>query len=84
MIGRNLSELETKAGDIRHRVGEEIYKTAEWYEKKVQTQLNTLTEKVLDQIGEPATRAGRRGFRGVYRRAGSFEPQLCRATRRTR
>jgi BMFP domain-containing protein YqiC len=49
VIGRNLSELETKAGDIRHQVGEEIYKTAEWYEKKVQTQLNTLTEKVLDQ-----------------------------------
>jgi hypothetical protein len=49
VITRNLTELESKAGDIRHRAGEEIYKTAEWYEKKVQTQLNTLTEKVAEQ-----------------------------------
>ena len=49
VIARNLSELENKAGDIRHRAGEEIYKTAEWYEKKVQTQLNSLTEKVAEQ-----------------------------------
>jgi hypothetical protein len=49
VITRNLAELENKAGDIRHRAGEEIYKTAEWYEKKVQTQLNTLSEKVAEQ-----------------------------------
>jgi len=49
VITRNLSELESKAGDIRHRAGEEIYKTAEWYEKKVQTQLNGLSEKVAEQ-----------------------------------
>lgn len=49
VVTRNLTELENKAGDIRHRAGEEIYKTAEWYEKKVQTQLNALTEKVAEQ-----------------------------------
>jgi hypothetical protein len=49
VISRNLSELENKAGDIRHRAGEEIYKTAEWYEKKVQTQLNALNEKMAEQ-----------------------------------
>ena len=49
VISRNLTELESKAEDLRHRSGEEIYKTAEWYEKKVQTQLNTLTEKVAEQ-----------------------------------
>jgi hypothetical protein len=49
VITRNLSELENQAGDIRHRAGEEIYKTAEWYEKKVQTQLNGLSEKVAEQ-----------------------------------
>jgi hypothetical protein len=49
VITRNLAELENKAGDIRHQAGEEIYKTAEWYEKKVQTQLNTLSEKVAEQ-----------------------------------
>jgi len=49
VITRNLAELETKAEDIRHRSGEEIYKKAEWYEKKVQTQLNSLTDKVAEQ-----------------------------------
>src|SRR5205807_5207242 len=43
--------LESKAGDIRHRASEEIYKTAEWYEKKVQTQLNTLSDKMAEQGG---------------------------------
>jgi len=37
VIERNLTVLESKAGDVRHRTGEEIYKTAEWYEKKAQT-----------------------------------------------
>ena len=52
VIGRNLTELETKAGDIQHRAGEEIYKTAEWYEKKAQTQLNTLSEKLVEAGGQ--------------------------------
>src|SRR5439155_18689758 len=51
VIGRNIGELESKAGDIRHRAGEEIYKTAEWYEKKVQTQLNSLSDKMAEQGG---------------------------------
>ena len=51
VIGRNLAEFESKAGDIRHAAGEEIYKTAEWYEKKVQTQLNGLTDKMVEQGG---------------------------------
>ena len=51
VIGRNLTELESKAGDIRHRAGEEIYKTSEWYEKKVQTQLNSLSDKMVEQGG---------------------------------
>jgi hypothetical protein len=49
VLARNILELENKAGDIRHRAGEEIYKTAEWYEKKVQTQLNTLNDKMAEQ-----------------------------------
>jgi hypothetical protein len=51
VIHRNLTELEGKAGDVRHRTGEEIYKTAEWYEKKVQTQLNGLSERMMEQTG---------------------------------
>jgi hypothetical protein len=52
VIERNLTELEGRAGDIRHRTGEEIYKTAEWYEKKAQTQLNGLTDKMVEQSGQ--------------------------------
>jgi hypothetical protein len=51
VISRNLTELESKAGDIGHVAREEIYKTAEWYEKKVQTQLNGLAEKMVEQGG---------------------------------
>jgi hypothetical protein len=51
VLERNLTELEGKASDLRHRTGEEIYKTAEWYEKKVQTQLNSLSEKMTEQGG---------------------------------
>src|SRR5258708_5730776 len=51
VISRNLEELESKAGDVRHEAREDIYKTAEWYEKKVQTQLNGLTEKIVEQGG---------------------------------
>jgi hypothetical protein len=51
VIQGSLTELEGKAGDVRHRTGEEIYKTAEWYEKKVQTQLNGLSERMLEQTG---------------------------------
>jgi hypothetical protein len=51
VMGQNLTELENKAGDIRHQTGEEIYKTAEWYEKKVQTQLNSLSDKMAEQGG---------------------------------
>jgi hypothetical protein len=51
VIGRNIAELESKAGDIRHGAREEICKTAEWYEKKVQTQLNGLADKMVEQGG---------------------------------
>jgi hypothetical protein len=51
VISRNLAELESKAGDVRHEAREDIYKTAEWYGKKVQTQLNGLTEKIVEQGG---------------------------------
>ncbi|HUL14802.1 MAG TPA: hypothetical protein VLV88_02305 [Terriglobales bacterium] len=51
VLSRNLADLENKAGDVRHQAVEEIYKSAEWYEKKVQTQLNSLTDKVVEQAG---------------------------------
>jgi hypothetical protein len=45
---RNLTELEGKAGDLKHEVVEELLKTAEWYEKKAQTQIQNLTEKTIE------------------------------------
>jgi hypothetical protein len=48
---RNLTELEGKAGDLKHEVVEELLKTAEWYEKKAQTQIQNLTEKTIEHAG---------------------------------
>jgi hypothetical protein len=51
ITGRHLEELETKAADVRHQTSEELFKAAEWYEKKTQTQLQHLTEKLVEQSG---------------------------------
>jgi hypothetical protein len=48
---RNLADLESKSADLKHRVAEDMFKTAEWYEKKAQTQLQSLTEKAMEQAG---------------------------------
>src|SRR6266581_2165921 len=48
---RNLTELEGKAGDLKHRVVEELLKSAEWYEKKAQTQIQTLTDRTIEHAG---------------------------------
>src|SRR5438093_836721 len=45
---RNLTELEGKAGDLKHQVVEELHKSAEWYEKKAQTQIQNLTERAVE------------------------------------
>ena len=41
-----MEELENKAVDLKHHTLEEMFKSAEWYEKKTQTQLQNLTEKL--------------------------------------
>ena len=46
---RWFSELETKATETTHSTFEALFKSAEWYEKKVQTQMQTTLEKGLDQ-----------------------------------
>jgi len=45
---RNLTELEGKAGDLKHQMVEELLKSAEWYEKKAQTQIQNLTERTIE------------------------------------
>jgi predicted DNA-binding protein len=51
ITSRHLEDLETKAVDLKHHTVEEIFKSAEWYEKKAQTQLQNLTEKLVEQSG---------------------------------
>jgi hypothetical protein len=51
ITSRHLEDLENKATDLKHQSVEELYKTAEWYEKKTQTQLQNLTEKLVEDSG---------------------------------
>jgi hypothetical protein len=45
----NLAEIETKASDLKHQTVDDLMKSAEWYEKKAQTQIQSLTEKTVEQ-----------------------------------
>jgi len=49
ITARNLAELEAKASDVKHTAAEELFKTAEWYEKKAQTQIQSFTDKTAEQ-----------------------------------
>ncbi len=48
---QSLAELEGKVSDLKHQVTEELLKSAEWYEKKAQTQIQNHAEKAIDQTG---------------------------------
>jgi hypothetical protein len=45
---RNLEELEGKTADLKHQTLEELFKSAEWYEKKAQSQLQHHAEKIVE------------------------------------
>jgi hypothetical protein len=47
----NLAEIETRASDLKHQTVDDLMKSAEWYEKKAQTQIQSLTEKTVEQAG---------------------------------
>jgi len=49
ITGRNLTELEGKVFDLKHQVVEEIFKSAEWYEKKAQTQIQNQADRAVEQ-----------------------------------
>jgi hypothetical protein len=51
ITARHMEELESKAVDLKHHTMEEMFKSAEWYEKKAQTQLQSTTEKLVEQAG---------------------------------
>jgi hypothetical protein len=46
---RWLADLETRATETSHNTFETLYKSADWYEKKIQTQMQSTLEKGLDQ-----------------------------------
>jgi hypothetical protein len=45
---RNIAELEARINDLKHQALEDVFKSAEWYEKKAQTQIQNVTEKQLE------------------------------------
>jgi hypothetical protein len=48
-VARNLSEIEARSSDLKHQTVDDLMKSAEWYEKKAQTQIQSLTEKTVEQ-----------------------------------
>jgi hypothetical protein len=49
VAARNLAEIETRVSDLKHQTVDDLMKSAEWYEKKAQTQIQSLTEKTVEQ-----------------------------------
>jgi hypothetical protein len=49
VAARNLAEIETRASHLKHQTVDDLMKSAEWYEKKAQTQIQSLTEKTVEQ-----------------------------------
>jgi len=49
VAARNLAEIESRATDLKHQTVDDLMKSAEWYEKKAQTQIQSLTEKTVEQ-----------------------------------
>jgi hypothetical protein len=49
ITGRNLTELEGKVSDLKHQVVEELFRSAEWYEKKAQTQIQNQADRAVEQ-----------------------------------
>ncbi len=49
IVARQAADLDTKVTELKHTTIEELFKSAEWYEKKGQTQLQHLVERGMDQ-----------------------------------
>lgn len=49
ITGQSLAELEGRVSDLKHQVVDELQKSAEWYEKKAQTQIQNHSEKAVEQ-----------------------------------
>ena len=51
VTARSLAELETKAETVKHQTMQDLLKSAEWYEKRAQTQIQANAEKAGEQAG---------------------------------
>jgi len=51
VAARNLTELESRVSDLKHQTVDDLMKSAEWYEKKAQNQIQSLTERTVEQAG---------------------------------
>jgi hypothetical protein len=49
VAARNLAEFETRSSDLKRQTVDDLMKSAEWYEKKAHTQIQSLTEKTVEQ-----------------------------------
>jgi len=65
ITGQSLAELEAKVGDLKHQVLDELLKSAEWYEKKAQTQIQNHSEKAVEHA-ESQLRDKAREISGVF------------------
>jgi Root hair defective 3 GTP-binding protein (RHD3) len=52
ITSRNLSDFDARIESVKHKAVEDLEKSAEWYEKKAQTQIQNLAEKVGEQLTE--------------------------------
>jgi len=46
---QSLAELDERVANLKHQVEEELLKSAEWYEKRAQTQIQNHSEKAVEQ-----------------------------------
>jgi hypothetical protein len=46
---RNLADLESKMSELKHQAIDDLVKSAEWYEKKAQTQIHGLMERAEEE-----------------------------------
>ena len=74
VTGKALNDLEDQINQAKHAAAEELSKTAEWYEKKTQTQLTGASEKLIEHTSNQLReRAGEV--------SGAFATELDRSSR---
>jgi hypothetical protein len=49
VVAKSLADLESRAENAKHQAVDDLLKSAEWYEKKAQTQMQHLAEKAGEQ-----------------------------------